>query len=562
MKAVIIEPHCNKTTSLITGCPKLMLNIMDKPLIYHMRDYLEDMGIEISALLTGEHTRDFPEEFSPVLQTFESYEKFFFRPDGICEDTVILSRPCISDIKLDISGEGITNLYCSGRDTGIYIISKGTVLNRSSVKRCDVTGYFNPVESKNEYISCHREFLQGRIKLKTESVTENKGVIIGADTLIKIGACINPPVYIGKGTIVESGAKIDAYSVIGSDCIIASQVSTGGSVINKGSFVGEGANLKKALVAPLVRIKKNAVLNELSVVGRASVIGEAVTVCEGVVVGSENYVPDGRKIKGDITERGKIPVFSFCKNTLSAAAGADFDAEDICRLGACFARLNPNLRISVASEESPSALMIKYAFISGIMSAGGEAADLGCIPLYILRFAPSVLKAAAGVYISGNERNQISFYSRDSSPLRLKDMERLKRMFPDGNFARSGASGIKPPLYASNISRLYFEKVSPFFKKIKGGGYVYLKGEGTEAEYIEYLSEKTGITVMDKRKNGCISASVKNKKIEMTDENGRVLTSDEISFLYNKAFDESKGFEAQDDNIFKIFQICGYLLSE
>jgi len=586
MKAVVLEREGEELIPLTLGCPKLMLNIMDRPLIYHIKDFLLEIGIDSVDIFNKYEKGEFPSELEDSIHLFNGKDELLKFIKDEREDIILITRPFLSDMPImkailwhQKNENAVTSLFCRGKATGIYIISADSDFEREEIKKLNINGYFSLIENGEEYISCHRDILKGRLKLKTESFIKNRGVLMGENTLLKIGAQIKPPVFIGKGTVIESGAKIEAYSVIGSDCVISSGARIGGSVVNKGCFIGEDAVLKKALVAPLTRIKRNATLNELSMVGKASVIGEAAILSDRVLVWDKKFVPDGERVTKNVTSGGRIPVFKFFENTVSGEAGADFSPEDASRLGACFSRLNPALRITVASSGSAASLMIKYAFISGIMSVGGEAVDMGNLPEYIFRFGISHVNASAGVYIAGNESTLIKFFGRDSLSIRGKDMKRLKDMYPLSDFARTEASGIKKLIDASNINKVYYETVSSLLNKKKG--YAYGSFQENEKEYASYLSQKSGITLLSKRKSGCISVIADDKRFHICDEEGRLLSDEELYKLYKYIlkkegkkicendylkFTDETGAETQSlmltDRVFAFFKIAVFIAEQ
>ncbi len=541
MNAVIIEGKNEGLVPLTLNCPKLMLNIMDKPLISHIRDYLKNYGIDKYTLLENGWGNTFPEEIEKRIFPFTDKKSIIDIIKKEKQDVILISRPMITDISLSKAiqyhkkyGGGITSLYNKGRETGIYIISENALETpESDLKKYNLNGYFSFVDTCEEYISLHRDILKGRLFLKTESSVINKGVMMGENTLLKIGALIKPPVFIGKGTVIESGARIDAYSVIGSDCVVSQGAHISGAVINKGCFIGKYASLKKTLLAPSAKIKSKAVLMDMSAVGEASVIGEAATLLKGVRVWNERYIPDGEEITDNVINGGKIPSFRFVDNKVTAKAGLDFIPEDAALLGVLFSRLHPALKIAIGSAASAAAVMIKYAFISGVMSAGGLAADFDVLTCAAFRFSLKQSGCAGGVYIS-EEGDEISvcFYAADSFDIRKKDFKRLKEMYPEGKFVRAEREAILSPENKENAGKVYYNKICAEFNGDKKEKYAFFSYDETYGEYVKLLSEASGIKLIKSRRHGCVSGELLKGMLKMYDEKGRLLSDEELIRLF------------------------------
>ncbi len=557
MNAVILEGKNEGLIPLTLNCPKLMLNIMDKPLISHIRDYLINYGIDKYTLLENGWGNSFPEDIEKRIFSFTDKDSIIDIIKKEKEDVVLISRPMITDISLSKViayhkkyGGGITAVYNKGRETGIYIISKDALNNQEiSYKKYNLNGYFSFVDTCEEYISLHKDILKGRLLLKTESSIINKGVMMGENTLLKIGALIKPPVFIGKGTVIESGARIDAYSVIGSDCVVSQGAHIAGAVINKGCFIGKYASLKKTLLAPSAKIKSKAVLMDMTAVGEASVIGEAATLSKGVRVWNERYIPDGEEITKNVVNGGKIPSFRFSQNKVTGKSGADFIPEDAALLGVLFSRLHPALKIAVGSSSASAAVMIKYAFISGAMSAGGQVSDLDVLTRAAFRFSVKQLNCAGGVYISeDNEEISVSFYAADSFDIRKKDFKRLKEMYPEGKFVRAEREAILPIENKRNAGKAYYNKICSETSGAKKEKYAFFSYDETYEEYVKMLSQASGIKLVKSRKHGCVSGELTNGKLKIYDENGKQLSEEEITKLFMIIIKKADGKFVLKDN--------------
>lgn len=548
MNAVILERKEERLIPLTLNCPKLMLNIMDRPLVCHISDYLSENGISTYTLLENGWINSFPEDMENKISEFTDRNSILSILHNAKEDILFITRPMITDMSLKKAlnyhiktGGGITAIYNKGRETGIYIISKGALNDGCREKKYNLSGYFSFVETPEEYISLHRDILKGKLSVKTESSVKNKGVIMGENTMLKIGALIKPPVFIGKGTVIESGAKIDAYTVIGSDCVVSQGAHIAGSVVNKGCFIGKNAVLKKSLVAPSAKIKNKAVLSDMCAVGEASVIGEAATLSKGVNVWNGKYIPDGEEITKNVTTGGKIPSVSFESNTVTGKAGADFVPEDAALLGALYSRLYPELKIAVASDSAPASVMIKYAFVSGAMSAGGDVTDAGSVVKSVLKYAIEHFRFAGGVYISENNGEvTLELFSKDAFEIRKKDFKRLKEMYPESKFIRAEPKNIKPVLLKENIAGLYYDKMCSEFKGGTGEKYVYLSTGEAEREYAEKLSSASGVKLISHRKNGYIAGEISRDTLNIYNENGSLVSEEDYIRLCMAAAKEGE----------------------
>ncbi len=564
MQAVIFERKEDILIPLTLSSPKLMLNVMDKPLIFHISDYLSDNGITDCRVFCEKEDSLYPSEVLEKIPVIKDKEEIYETIEKTEGTILAITKPVLTDIPLKKAFEyhfrqgGVTAVYNKGKETGIYIVEKEAFFKKLNVNKISINGYFTCFDTARDYIGCHRDILKGKISVKTDCAIKNKGVMVGENTMLKIGALIKPPVFIGTGTVIESGARIEAYSVIGSDCVISSGALIGGAVLNKGCFVGEEAVLKKSLIAPLAKIKERASLEEFSAVGEGTVIGEAAMVSEDVSIWNEKYVPDGEKITENIINGTTLPAVRFENNKVYGKAGMGFNPEEAALFGACFSRIYPSLKLAAASSSSPVASMIRYAVMSGIQSAGGKVADMGISNEGALRFGIDYLNCAGGLYIYGDKEIVISLFGKNYTEIRNKDFKRLCNIYPDLKFARAEASNITEITDSFSVNDIYNEKISSSLKRAENGFYVYFK---SESKYTDVFLNATGIKLIPHRKRGYISGVYENGKLILYDEEERLLTDKEKDMLINNIAegDEKLALMLKSDGLYAFFKICVYI---
>lgn len=138
-------------------------------------------------------------------------------------------------------------------------------------------GYWIDIGTPEKYLKVHRDILSG--VLPFEGFHPNAGgTYVHPDATVESGSRLTGPAYIGARSIVKASAVIEPYAVVGANCRIEEGAAVADSVLWANVRVGEQARVRGTLI------------------GRSAHIGHHAIVDRGVVLGDKSVITDYSRI--------------------------------------------------------------------------------------------------------------------------------------------------------------------------------------------------------------------------------------------------------------------------
>jgi NDP-sugar pyrophosphorylase family protein len=138
-------------------------------------------------------------------------------------------------------------------------------------------GYWIDIGTPEKYLQVHRDIL-ARV-LPFEGFHPNAGgTYVDPAATVDGEARLTGPAYIGAGTVVKARAVIEPYAVLGPNCRIEEGATVGDSVLWANVRVGEEARVRGALL------------------GRSAHVGHHAHVDRGIVLGDKSVITDFSRI--------------------------------------------------------------------------------------------------------------------------------------------------------------------------------------------------------------------------------------------------------------------------
>jgi NDP-sugar pyrophosphorylase family protein len=138
-------------------------------------------------------------------------------------------------------------------------------------------GYWIDIGTPEKYLQVHRDILARALPF--EGFHPNAGgTYVDPAATVDGEARLTGPAYIGAGTVVKSRAVIEPYAVLGPNCRIEEGATVGDSVLWANVRVGEEARVRGALL------------------GRSAHIGHHAHVDRGIVLGDKSVITDFSRI--------------------------------------------------------------------------------------------------------------------------------------------------------------------------------------------------------------------------------------------------------------------------
>jgi mannose-1-phosphate guanylyltransferase/phosphomannomutase len=205
--------------------------------------------------------------------------------------------------------------------------------------------------------------------------------------------------------------------------------------------VGEGAELRGAIVCRQCSIKSNAVIFEGAVVGDTSTVGERAVIHPNVKIWPGKEVEAGATVKSSIIWGSQGRRVLFGRYGVTGQVNVDLTPEFATKLGAAFGGTLPKgAVVTINRDPHRSPRMLKRALIAGLPSAGVDVRDLRSVPIPVARYITRKMGAAGGLHVrlSPHDARVVDIKFMDSRGLNLsKDAERnIERVFFREDFRR------------------------------------------------------------------------------------------------------------------------------
>jgi mannose-1-phosphate guanylyltransferase/phosphomannomutase len=323
-------------------------------------------------------------------------------------------------------------------------------------------GYWCDVGNLAEYMRATADILEGRVRL--EEIGRNLGGGVHAEEGVEIApdAQLYGPIYLGHGVKIKGGAIIHGPTVIQDYTVLDNHSHVDRSVIWRNCYIGEGAELRGAIIGRQCSLKNKVVVFEGGVVGDSSVIGEGAVIHPSVKIWPNKEVEAGATVKASIIWGAQGRRVLFGRYGVTGLVNVDLTPEFAAKLGAAFAATLPK-GSTVTTNRDPhrSPRMLKRGIISGLPSAGVNAMDLSEVPIPVARFITRVSNAAGGVHVRlspyDNRVVDVRFFDSKGQDLSKNAERNIERVFFREDFRRVYLDEIGEIYYATEVYERYSE---------------------------------------------------------------------------------------------------------
>lgn len=308
-------------------------------------------------------------------------------------------------------------------------------------------GNWTDVGDIGEYMRASGDVLHHRVQ--TEELGRHIGgdIWCGDDVEIAPDAQLYGPIYLGHDVKIKGGVIIHGPTVIRNYTIVDNRAHIDRSIIWRNCYIGEGAEVRGAVVGRQCTIKSRAVLFEGVVLGDSSIVGEGAVLHANVKVWPEKEIEPGAIVKSSIIWGARGRRVLFGRFGVTGVVNVDLTPEFAAKMGAAFgATLPKGGTVTINRDPHRSPRMIKRAVISGLPSAGMHARDLRSMPIPVARYYTRVTDAVGGVHV------RLSPFDR-----RVVDI----RFFDDQgrNMSKNAERGIERIFFREDFRRVYLDEI-------------------------------------------------------------------------------------------------------
>lgn len=308
-------------------------------------------------------------------------------------------------------------------------------------------GYWCDVGNIQEYMRACSDYLEGRVHLDPPGREIGGGVWCGEHVEIAPDAQLYGPLYLGNGVQIKGAVVVHGPSVIRDYTVVDNRANIDRSVVWRNSYVGEGAELRGAIVSRQCSIKSKAVIFEGAVVGDMSIIGERAIVHPNVKIWPEKIVEAGAIVKSSIIWGAQGRRILFGRYGVTGQVNVDLTPEFAAKLGAAFgATLPKGAVVTINRDPHRSPRMIKRALISGLPSAGVNVHDLRSVPIPVARYITRKIGAAGGLHV------RLSPYDGRVVDIKFMDQRGM-------NLSKNAERNIERVFFREDFRRVYLDEI-------------------------------------------------------------------------------------------------------
>jgi mannose-1-phosphate guanylyltransferase/phosphomannomutase len=308
-------------------------------------------------------------------------------------------------------------------------------------------GYWCDVGDIGEYIRTTGDVLHHRVHVEELGNHIGGGIWTGNGVEIAPDAQLYGPIFLGDEVKIKGGVIIHGPTSVRDYTIIDNRAHIDRSIIWRNCYIGEGAEIRGAIIGRQSNVKSRAVLFEGVVLGDNSIVGEGAVIHANVKIWPDKEIEAGATVKTSIIWGARGRRVLFGRFGVTGVVNVDLTPEFAAKLGAAFGASLPKGSV-VTTNRDPhrSPRMIKRAVISGLCSAGVYVEDMRSMPIPVARYYTRAVKAAGGAHV------RLSPYDRRVVDIRLFDGQ-------GRNLSKGVERGIERIYFREDFRRVYLDEI-------------------------------------------------------------------------------------------------------
>ena len=303
-------------------------------------------------------------------------------------------------------------------------------------------GYWCDVGNIEQYISVHKDILDGKAKVNIQGHRSEQGVWVGDGVNIDDGVNLRGPILLGNHVTVEEGASLREYTVLGDNVVVKNSSFLHRAVIQDNTYIGPSCHLRGCVVGGNCDIKAGVRIEEGSVVGNGCLIGENSLVAHDVNIFPFKTVDSRATVNNSIIWESR-GMRSVCgKRGVSGLINIDITPELAVRLGMAFGSSLPlNSQVVSSRDYSRAARILKRAIMTGLNSTGIHIQDLEVNAVPVNRFTIISHQCGGGVDVRTSADDaqsvEIRFFTEEGIDIDLNAQRKIERILSRGDFRRA-----------------------------------------------------------------------------------------------------------------------------
>ena len=323
-----------------------------------------------------------------------------------------------------------------------------------------VSGYWCDVGNIQEYVRASFDFLEGKVHLEEPGERLGDKIWVGRDVEIAPDARLYGPIYLGNEVKVKGGVIIQGPAVIRDYTIVDNRALIERSVIWRNCYIGEGVEVRGAVIGRQCTVKSQVAIFEGAVLGDGCIVERGAVIHPKVRLWPGKEIEAGATVKSTVVWGTQVRRTLFGRYGITGTVNVELTPEFASKLGAAYgATLPKGSTVTINRDPHRSPRMIKRAIISGLPSAGINVLDLRTVPIPVARYYTKITKAAGGVHVRLSPYDQrvvdIKFFDQRGLDLSKSAARKIERTFFREDFRRAYLDEIGTINYAPEVVERY-----------------------------------------------------------------------------------------------------------
>ncbi|MBE0513411.1 sugar phosphate nucleotidyltransferase [Sulfurimonas sp.] len=315
---------------------------------------------------------------------------------------------------------------------------------------CHIEGYWRDVGNPQSYREVYQDIFEGKITLpiKGEKTLYPEGVLY-----LEKGASVDRSVQIKGVVIVGKNSKVAGLSelnntVIGKNCTLDEDVKLSDTIFWQGCSVGSKTNIHNGIICNDVKIDKRVKAKHGVIIAQNCTLDKDVSFKKDVMVWPNKIIEEHSVVSNNIIWGDKYKASIFESGTVAGRANIELSCDISLKLAESFGSILPiGSKVYISRDYHKSSIMLKRAFVSGLLSTGVNAVDTSNIPSVIMRYNLSIQdEIIAGVHFrqsaKDQEETEILFYTSEGLFIDTNLSKNIEKIFFRENFRRARSNQI------------------------------------------------------------------------------------------------------------------------
>ncbi len=313
----------------------------------------------------------------------------------------------------------------------------------------NASGYWRDVGNPESYREVYEDVFSGKVNLikKGEAVRYPDGILYTEEAIeLDKSVEIIGTVLIGKNVSIGKNVKLKD-SVIGNDTTVDERCKISNSVLWDHVNVGKNSIFDSCVICNNNSIEKNVTAKAGLILAEGCDVGQLVSFEKDVIIWPDKKIEDAAIVSNSLILGSKYKNSIFEAGRVTGKTNIEISCEMATKLAeALSSQLPIGSKVMVSRDYSRSSLMLKRAFMSGLMSSGIDIIDVKGSPISVMRYDLSTADdVIAGVH-----------FMQDIDPASTKMLFFTEEaLYIDSNLAKT----IERAFFRENFRRVDFKQI-------------------------------------------------------------------------------------------------------